>query len=55
MMQLRLVLSSIVNRFDVFLAEGETGEGIHQLSRDHFNMSLAPLYLRFKERAELTV
>jgi|SRR5882757_6220856 len=49
-MEIRLLTSQIVRRFDVALAQRETGEELLLKSKDHFTIGLGDLRLCFTER-----
>lgn len=50
LMELRTVISQILDRFDVNVAPGEDGKALMDDTIDHFTLGLAPLKLRFEER-----
>ncbi|OAG40198.1 hypothetical protein AYO21_05481 [Fonsecaea monophora] len=49
-MEIRLLTTNIIRKFDVRLADGETGEGLLTRTKDHFTLGLAPLNLCFETR-----
>ncbi|KIY02863.1 uncharacterized protein Z520_01328 [Fonsecaea multimorphosa CBS 102226] len=49
-MEIRLLTTNIIRKFDVRLAEGETGEGLLMGTKDHFTLGLGPLRLCFEPR-----
>jgi cytochrome P450 len=51
MMELRTVITQILDRFDVSFAKGEDGSALMDNTIDHFTLGLAPLKLRFAERS----
>ncbi|KAF2019098.1 cytochrome P450 [Aaosphaeria arxii CBS 175.79] len=51
LMQIRVLVVQILQRFDIKLARGENGHNLIENSTDHFTVALAPLRLVFTERA----
>lgn len=51
-MEIRMLTSQILLKFEVGLAPNEDGSRLLQKSRDHFTMELEELELTFRERQE---
>jgi cytochrome P450 family 628 len=49
LMEVLLVMTQLVREFDISFAPQETGEKLVKEMKDHFNVSLEPFYLGFKE------
>ena len=49
-MEVRLLTANILRRFDVRLADGETGEALLMRTKDHFTLGLGPLEMCFTQR-----
>ncbi|KIW89107.1 uncharacterized protein Z519_09959 [Cladophialophora bantiana CBS 173.52] len=49
-MEIRLLTANIIRKFDVRLAEGETGQDLLMGTKDHFTLGLGPLRLCFEPR-----
>lgn len=50
MMEVRLLTTELVLKYDAKLAEGEDGDNLLYKSTDHFTMGLADLMLVFEDR-----
>ena len=51
-MEVRLLVTQLVMRFDVAFAPGEDGSGLLEKSTDHFTMGLADMNLVFTKRTK---
>ncbi|OAP58578.1 hypothetical protein AYL99_07668 [Fonsecaea erecta] len=49
-MEIRLLTANIIRKYDVRLADGETGESLLTGTHDHFTLGLGPLDLCFEPR-----
>lgn len=49
-MEIRLLTAQLIRKFDVRLADGETGDNLLWKTKDHFTLGLAELRLCFDER-----
>ena len=49
LMELRLVLASLVMRFDVTFASGEDGRALLEDTKDYFTLGLADFYVEFQD------
>lgn len=52
LMELRMVVASLVTRFNIVLAPGEDGHDLLERSRDQFTLNLGDLFLVFSEIGE---